>query len=389
MAHIVEFSVDGLAGRRGAYSGKLNRDVNVFFGLNGSGKTSLLKILNSAMDNDASTLRNVPFRSATVKVYSVHFHAVFTHRFRKVGKLTTEEKPRRMEEIELRERGFISIEPAREKVTWQISPKGKKTSGGRSHSYLPTSRLWIAEDSRYFSSDVAELPRSEEQLDFLFQGSLERLWQVYMSGILSEIGKAQESGLANILRLILTTGARPPKSKSPTPDLETAYKRAKSFLARRGAAEKALQSLRAFSKLYSANPTLRNVVAYINEVELGIEKAMAPREKLQELISKLFSGNKKVVLTEKSIDVITNNKLRIQLASLSSGEKHVLRILIEALHTGVNSLIIDEPEISMHVDWQKRLVPALRSLNPSCQLILATHSPEVIAPLSDEKIFRI
>ena len=49
MAHITEFAITGLAGRTDVYSGRFNRDVNIFFGLNGSGKTSLLKILHSAM----------------------------------------------------------------------------------------------------------------------------------------------------------------------------------------------------------------------------------------------------------------------------------------------------------------------------------------------------
>jgi hypothetical protein len=70
MAHIVEFSIAGLAGYERVYSQKLNEDINIFFGLNGSGKTSLLKILHSAMNNDTSILENVPFKNAEVKIYS-------------------------------------------------------------------------------------------------------------------------------------------------------------------------------------------------------------------------------------------------------------------------------------------------------------------------------
>lgn len=70
MTHIVDFSIDGLAGRDKAYGKELNLDVNVFFGLNGSGKTSLLKILHSAMSDDASLLRSVPFRNARVTIFS-------------------------------------------------------------------------------------------------------------------------------------------------------------------------------------------------------------------------------------------------------------------------------------------------------------------------------
>src|ERR1044072_9356418 len=83
MAHIVEFSVEGLVGRTDTYSQHLNRDVNVFFGPNGNGKTSLLKILHSAMSGDSSILTNVSFKAAEVKVFSEEYGKIFTHTFKK------------------------------------------------------------------------------------------------------------------------------------------------------------------------------------------------------------------------------------------------------------------------------------------------------------------
>jgi predicted ATP-dependent endonuclease of OLD family len=77
MSHIVEFSVAGLAGRQAPYSQKLDRNVNVFFGENGSGKTSLLKILHSAIKGDVDILTRVPFTSASVDVYSVTYDKIF------------------------------------------------------------------------------------------------------------------------------------------------------------------------------------------------------------------------------------------------------------------------------------------------------------------------
>ena len=73
MSHITEFSIWGLAGRKEVYSQKLDRHLNVFFGLNGSGKTSLLKILDSAMERKTDNLINVPFEKAQVKIYSINF----------------------------------------------------------------------------------------------------------------------------------------------------------------------------------------------------------------------------------------------------------------------------------------------------------------------------
>ncbi len=56
MSHIVNFLIEGLAGRPEPLEKTMDRDINIFFGLNGCGKTSLLKILHSAMSNDASFL---------------------------------------------------------------------------------------------------------------------------------------------------------------------------------------------------------------------------------------------------------------------------------------------------------------------------------------------
>jgi predicted ATP-dependent endonuclease of OLD family len=56
---------------------------------------------------------------------------------------------------------------------------------------------------------------------------------------------------------------------------------------------------------------------------------------------------------------------------------------------GSNSFVIDEPELSMHIDWQHRLLSSLQQLNPAMQLVAATHSPEIMADLPDDKIFRL
>ena len=41
-------------------------------------------------------------------------------------------------------------------------------------------------------------------------------------------------------------------------------------------------------------------------------------------------------------------------------------------------LFMDEPEASLHIEWQQRLISMIRELNPNMQLILTTHSPAVI-----------
>ena len=69
----------------------------------------------------------------------------------------------------------------------------------------------------------------------------------------------------------------------------------------------------------------------------------------------------------------------IKTYELSSGEKQLLLILLTILNQDEKPsiLLMDEPEISLHLRWQYELIEIIRTLNPSCQLIIATHSPSI------------
>ena len=65
---------------------------------------------------------------------------------------------------------------------------------------------------------------------------------------------------------------------------------------------------------------------------------------------------------------------------LASGEKQMLAILLTVLVEDNRNyvLFMDEPEVSLHVEWQERLIDLILELNPNVQIILTTHSPAVI-----------
>ena len=67
------------------------------------------------------------------------------------------------------------------------------------------------------------------------------------------------------------------------------------------------------------------------------------------------------------------------ITGLSSGEKQLLILLIEALLQRESNCIFlaDEPEISLHIEWQREIISSVLSLNPNAQIIVATHSPEI------------
>lgn len=65
-------------------------------------------------------------------------------------------------------------------------------------------------------------------------------------------------------------------------------------------------------------------------------------------------------------------------SQLSSGEKQLLLLILKTLVAQSTIALWDEPEISLHVAWQQKLISTMRELNPNMQLIIATHSPSIL-----------
>jgi len=78
--------------------------------------------------------------------------------------------------------------------------------------------------------------------------------------------------------------------------------------------------------------------------------------------------------------VIKGTDTILSLYQLSAGEKQLLHIFMTVLmELGQDYiLIMDEPEISLHIDWQEKLIKNIRKLNPNCQIIIATHAPSLL-----------
>ena len=106
----------------------------------------------------------------------------------------------------------------------------------------------------------------------------------------------------------------------------------------------------------------------------------APKKKFQDMIDDLFKDTgKTIVRTENEIRFSQIGETLVPY-QLSSGEKQMLAILLTVLVEDSQPyvLFMDEPEVSLHIDWQQRLIDMILDLNPNVQIILTTHSPAVI-----------
>ena len=104
------------------------------------------------------------------------------------------------------------------------------------------------------------------------------------------------------------------------------------------------------------------------------------KKRFQDLVDELFADTgKSIVRTENEIR-FTQIGEQLMPSQLSSGEKQMLIILLTVLVEDdlPYVLFMDEPEVSLHIEWQKRLIDLCLELNPNLQIILTTHSPAVV-----------
>ena len=76
------------------------------------------------------------------------------------------------------------------------------------------------------------------------------------------------------------------------------------------------------------------------------------------------------------------------ISGLSSGEKQLfLRALsLKFLNVNNSIILIDEPEISLHPRWQRKIINVYENIGENNQLIIATHSPHIIGNVTKEQI---
>lgn len=144
--------------------------------------------------------------------------------------------------------------------------------------------------------------------------------------------------------------------------------------------------------LYQRNPE----VFSFSDYRLGMLKDLRAAVKKQERIENFFDLiNSLFLSTGKTIDIDDQNRVIfrkgeqvIEMDRLSAGEKQILLLLFTLflMEDRPTVLLLDEPEISLHIEWQDRLIQLMHDLNPNCQIIMTTHSPNIFADGWEDKL---
>ncbi|KAA6344929.1 hypothetical protein EZS27_007482 [termite gut metagenome] len=101
---------------------------------------------------------------------------------------------------------------------------------------------------------------------------------------------------------------------------------------------------------------------------------------------------KKIEIDESTNELIFRRKDNIiKLTDLSSGEKQMLILLFSLflMENEPHIVLMDEPEASLHMEWQQKLIDVMRAVNPNCQFIISTHSPSIFGKGWMDKVVNI
>lgn len=421
---INEIEVDGFWGRVKAKA-KFFPDVTIFIGLNGTGKTTFINLISAVLTVDLVQLNSIQFDKIIIYLVDPK-----KSKKRKISVLHSDDTltPYSTYEYKIGTKSFsVTLSP---ESRMRRPPRGGREAfrvlspDSRNEYFALKNELSdlveISQISVYrqVSNDVLEpeFRQRTSAVDERLQQLFERFsrYQLKLETQLNERStKFQQEALASLLYSEEFDDFSKSKSSNLFEiDLETQEDKLSSAFRELGIRGKSEQIKKHLDKLRKAIKGLKNsdgavsvddvfaipliyrtnrIIDLLNEAEEGKKKITEPRQKFFDTL-RSFMGNKHFKYDNKSselsfsIDSMKN--ATFPWSSLSSGEKQLLIQFMEVILQEGRSLIFiaDEPELSLHISWQEKLLRALRNLNENAQLIVATHSPDIVAEYSENVI---
>lgn len=131
-----------------------------------------------------------------------------------------------------------------------------------------------------------------------------------------------------------------------------------------------------------------NIISLYENAQKEIENSYQDFRKFEKLANLYFGENKKSIVVEKNGDlkITLPNGDFTGIYKLSSGEKQIIVMLAQLIFGKQrDTFIIDEPELSLHLGWQELFVKTLLEASPKTQFIMATHSPTILGKIENQK----
>lgn len=390
-------------------------DVNFFIGVNGSGKTTVVNLISSALTADFNTLDKIDFTQIKIKLKSKDSRK---KPFIQIKKNFNKDSPFPVIFFEFRESMSESPSIKYQSDTYDdvFSRTYRRNIYDRERhntvSEVIANNLkafvnvsWLSVHRYHTDRRSREENGNESAVDKKLKELSDRLVR-YFSSLGQQGAQLLESFQKTVfLSMLHRRSNKPLFSSARAMDVEEEKKALEaifsSFKLKQSEYQSRLDShfevfARAQEKLTS------NVNTALNSTEISVligteridhiveewnnlvqkrKRIFEPRDIYLNIINGMMQRKTFLINDRNELEVTSQSGKNILLSDLSSGEKQLLIVLGEALLQQKKNwiYIADEPELSLHVKWQEKLVDNLLSINPNAQIVFATHSPDVVS----------
>lgn len=410
---------------------KLNERVTLLHGPNGSGKTVILRMIDSLLNARLSYFERIPFSRLAIGFHdgsAVALHKSPTDGNAATLKVYENGKEEHSAQVRLRteaERITASIGHLQHHPTipdaWidtrdgklLVSPEvisryGDLFSQSNAEGDSPRTPIWFQGFLKAVNTHLIE----EQRLFQFGEGHRDRLprrryWQSGASALVStvvEYGHEFRTRLADTMadygrqsqtldqsflhRLITAKETMPGEIlEERISDLEKKTDELKNL----GILEETQASPIPVGMLEDIDSTQARVMTlYVHDTTAKLAMLDALKDRSHLLLEKMnqkYRHKNIRVHREHGLVAVSDDGRRLELDCLSSGEQHELVLYYDLLFKVPSNTIvlIDEPELSLHVAWQKKFLPDLLEIVKlsNFDTLIATHSPYIIGDKPD------
>lgn len=364
---IESFEVVGLNGREHKLSAAFGPGVNILTGRNGAGKTSILKLLWYIISGNISiALDEVNFQRATIKtdMYEVTVLRINRNTCKVELTMPGEETMLFEDESDEDENFHIDAESRPNQTLQELGgsiffPTFRRIEGGF------TLNATVAPPSLRPSVNAPARKNAVEEGLLLLSRRLSNGPHMFVAAI----------STVDIVGLLLRQYT----------DLSEKVNRHQQETS-----QSIIQIIKDFKsdetevkEINKANDVLDGIRASIEEMDRQRAIVMTPIEGISTVVEGLFKHtgitfDRRLSFGDAASAVNSN--------ALSAGEKQMLSFVCYNAFYQNSVIFIDEPELSLHVDWQRQLFPILMKQQSSNQFIIATHSPFIYSKYPDAEI---
>ncbi|MYC97599.1 MAG: AAA family ATPase [Caldilineaceae bacterium SB0661_bin_32] len=363
---IKSLKVEGLNNRTDADL-EFNEDLNIITGKNGSGKTTLLKLLWYLISGNLErAIREILFRSVSIKTDSFFLSITPTNSDNSRLECTFQNGKKTVESFEMPLRDYfewihnLNVQIARTMQGSLFFPTFRRIEGG----FAEVDSTSFA-DLEWYHSDRPRRTNTERATDEL-QEAMSRLSRGISFYDHKFIASISTHDIVELLREEYADIS----GKTNSLHVQFSNEITQKITETKGRRD-------------DANPVLNDIKKRVEQVTQEREGLLRPFSVLAELIHDIFQYKgirvNPVITLGETTEAIASDKL-------SAGEKQMLSFLCYNTFSENAAIFIDEPELSLHVDWQRLLLPTLLEQGTGNQFFIATHSPFIYAKYPDKEI---